>query len=188
MSDTGIGTRRATVQDAAKSLGVSESAIRKRINRGTLRYEKDERDGRMYVFLEEVSDSSDTHSKDASDTVSDMVHPLVHRELLDAKDETIGEMRDRISSLERQLDARTEELRRRDIIISQLTEKLPELEAPDRRGDSQDVGDESHEKPPQSHEPPEEGYSPTETATEPHSASQEQPEVKKSWWRRLLGG
>ena len=46
-----VGLDRATVQDAARRLGVSEGAIRKRVTRGTLRYDK-EPDGRIYVYLD----------------------------------------------------------------------------------------------------------------------------------------
>jgi excisionase family DNA binding protein len=42
---------RLTVQEAAHRLGVSESAVRKRIKRGTLRREKTE-DGRILVYME----------------------------------------------------------------------------------------------------------------------------------------
>ncbi len=47
-----VGVGRVTVQDAARLLGVSEGAIRKRVARNTLRHEKDP-DGRVYVYLDE---------------------------------------------------------------------------------------------------------------------------------------
>jgi len=42
---------RVTVAEAAARLGVKEQAIRKRIQRGTLTYDKDD-DGRVYVYLD----------------------------------------------------------------------------------------------------------------------------------------
>jgi hypothetical protein len=46
------GVVRLTIQETARQLGVSEGAVRKRVNRGTLRSEKEE-DGRVYVYLDE---------------------------------------------------------------------------------------------------------------------------------------
>jgi len=45
------GVERLTIQQAARRLGVSEGAVRKRVTRGTLRHEKDD-DGRVYVYLD----------------------------------------------------------------------------------------------------------------------------------------
>jgi hypothetical protein len=45
------GVDRLTIQEAARALGISEGAVRKRVTRGTLRYEK-EQDGRIYVYLD----------------------------------------------------------------------------------------------------------------------------------------
>ncbi len=44
------GVGRLTIQEAARRLGVSEGAVRKRVTRGTLQHEKE--DGRVYVFLD----------------------------------------------------------------------------------------------------------------------------------------
>jgi exopolyphosphatase/pppGpp-phosphohydrolase len=46
------GVDRLTIQEAARRLGISEGAVRKRVNRGTLLHEKEE-DGRVYVYLDE---------------------------------------------------------------------------------------------------------------------------------------
>jgi hypothetical protein len=52
--------------------------------------------------------------------------------LLDAKDQTIADLRDRVAFLERQLEGRGEEIRRRDHIFAALTERIPPaIEAPD---------------------------------------------------------
>jgi excisionase family DNA binding protein len=50
------GVDRLTIQEAARRLGVSEGAIRKRVTRGTLEHHKDE-DGRVYVYLDAGVDS-----------------------------------------------------------------------------------------------------------------------------------
>jgi hypothetical protein len=45
------GVDRLTIQEAARRLGISEGAVRKRVTRDTLRHEKDD-DGRVYVYLD----------------------------------------------------------------------------------------------------------------------------------------
>jgi len=45
------GVDRLTIQEAARRLGISEGAVRKRVTRGTLQHEKED-DGRVYVFLD----------------------------------------------------------------------------------------------------------------------------------------
>jgi DNA-binding Lrp family transcriptional regulator len=45
------GADRITIQEAARRLGISEGAVRKRVTRKTLRHEKDD-DGRVYVYLD----------------------------------------------------------------------------------------------------------------------------------------
>ncbi len=45
------GVDRLTIQEAARQLGISEGAVRKRVTRKTLRHEKDD-DGRVYVYLD----------------------------------------------------------------------------------------------------------------------------------------
>ena len=72
-------------------MGVSESAIRKRVQRGTLQHQK-EQDGRVYVYL------------DRGETVEDKVRDA-------SRDELVDELRDRVRRLEQDLDTRTEELR-----------------------------------------------------------------------------
>ena len=45
------GVDRLTIQEAARTLRISEGAVRKRVTRGTLKHEK-EQDGRIYVYLD----------------------------------------------------------------------------------------------------------------------------------------
>src|SRR5215208_3139690 len=45
------GVDRLTIQEAARALGVSEGAVRKRVTRGTLPHEKED-DGRVYVYVD----------------------------------------------------------------------------------------------------------------------------------------
>lgn len=107
MTDGGadVGKQRFTIQEAAHTLGVSESAIRKRIKRGTLEHEKAE-GGRVLVYLE-------AGSGPVMDTVPNPTsEPL------------ISEMQARISLLEGELEAWREESRRKDTIIMNMTEAM----------------------------------------------------------------
>jgi septal ring factor EnvC (AmiA/AmiB activator) len=45
------GVDRLTIQEAARRLGISEGAVRKRVTRGSLQHEKEE-DGRVYIYLD----------------------------------------------------------------------------------------------------------------------------------------
>ena len=115
-----------TVQEAARRRGVKDDAIRKRIQRGTLRSEKDPEDGRVYVYLDTAHDGTqDTTYDAAEDAAEDASQAAVV---------LVEEMRDRIASLERMLDeereARTEERRRHDTLMVTLLQRMPELEAP----------------------------------------------------------
>jgi excisionase family DNA binding protein len=111
--------QRLTIQEAAHRLGVSESAIRKRIKRGTLKREKTE-DGRVLVYMEAPAPPS----APGADEV-----PTTERDAL------ISQMQGRIDSLERERDVRTEEIRRRDTIIMNMTEAMKALNPP-ARGES----------------------------------------------------
>src|SRR5215204_4378515 len=101
---------RLTIQEAAHRLGVSESAVRKRIKRGTLQREKTE-DGRVLVYMEpSVPGAEEVRTPE--------------REAL------ISEMQQRLALLERELEVRTEEIRRRDTIIMNMTEAMKALNPP----------------------------------------------------------
>jgi hypothetical protein len=115
------GTLRVTIREAAARLGVTEAAIRKRIQRGSLGKEMGS-DGRVYVYL---------------DLSQDMSHPesQVHRDPL--VEELVEELRDRVAFLERSLDRRSVEAERYQQIVAGLTQtnnqlasRLRELEAP----------------------------------------------------------
>ncbi len=118
---------RLTVQEAARHLGISQDAVRQRIRRGSMRYDKDDK-GRVYVYL----DLTDTHLTDVHDASRDAVHDASRNEL-------ITELRDRVRFLEAELMDRKEESRRKDHIIVALTQRIPQLEpaAPEPREHSE---------------------------------------------------
>lgn len=97
--------RRFTVREAAKLLNVSEAAIRQRIQRESIAYEKDEETGRVYILLDEEQKHLDNGETE--------LDPVYYRELIDTLQEQLR--------LEREASA---ELRR---IIAGLTTRIPEL-------------------------------------------------------------
>jgi len=112
---------RATVEEAARILGTSENAVRKRIERGTLASEKV--DGVRYVLL--LDSDMPQHAADtAVDTAADMSQDLA---LMQAH---LDSMQEQVGYLKSVVHTRDEELRRKDHIIAALTERIPELEAP----------------------------------------------------------
>jgi hypothetical protein len=134
-----------TLKEAAQILGVSKEAVRKRVIRGTLRSDTGE-DGRRYVYLDAGGDEPPTHERD----------------------ELISAMQERLAFLERELGVRTEEIRRRDTIIMNMTEAMKALNPP------------AQAEPVEARESPV-SPGPTETPTPP-------PEEAQTATQRLQGG
>jgi uncharacterized coiled-coil protein SlyX len=142
---------RLTVAQAAEALSISQDAVRKRIARRTISHDRDE-SGRVYVYL---SPSETVHKTD-QDTVPDAATKTV-------QDTYIRSLEDQIAFLRRELE-------RKDAILLNLTERIPELEAPSEARESpQTVGDEPQR-------------------TEPRPVTVESQEsVQRPWWRRVFG-
>jgi hypothetical protein len=102
--------QRFTVPEAAEALGVSVEAIRGRLKRKSLVFEKE--DGRTYVLLSD--DDLSRHVNDLSDDRAAL----------------IDELRDRLRFTEEQLAAEREAHREARRIIGGLVQRIPELEAP----------------------------------------------------------
>ena len=163
-----MGEERLTIQDAARRLGVSESAIRKRVSRGTLQHDKGD-DRRTYVY---VDAPSDTVSDNVSDTVSDTSTSALMSELRSR----IDSLEDQISYLREQLAEEREARRRADTIIAQLSQanatlaaRVPQLEAPSEPQNE-----------PESTEPRSDRGTPPPPEPEESSG--------RPWWRRWFGG
>ncbi len=152
-----------TVQDAARLLGVSEGAVRKRVARGTLKNEK-EPDGRVYVYLDE----RDTRGVDVGR------YGGVDVGVSHEPDALISQLRDEIAYLR-------EESRRKDEIIMQQAISVRQLlPAPEP---DQDETPETHEEPSEPSEPWPEVSTPPEPTGGPETSAQRRP-----WWLRWLGG
>ena len=155
-----------TVEVAARSLGIKEESVRKRVRRGTIRSEKDAA-GRLYVYVDSAETVRDGYRDEPQNPYayrSEDEPAEATREIIEAKDETIRILH---HQLQEERDAR----RRTETIIAQLMQVNAALAA---RG-------------------PELRSLPTEPSGIEGIAVTTAEGVQKSsepssWWRRLLGG
>ena len=117
---------RLTVAQAADALRISQDAVRKRIARGTIPHDRDE-SGRVCVYLA----PSETVRKTVQDTGEDAVSKTV-------QDTYIHSLEDQIAFLRRELE-------RQDAILLNLTERIPQLEAPRESPETAEVTSEGAE-------------------------------------------
>jgi hypothetical protein len=149
---------RLTVAQAAASLGITEGAVRSRIKRGTLPTARE--GGTVFVLL--GGGTSQANHPPNTGVPSD-------------QSELIASLQDQVRYLRERLDAereaRTEERRRHDTVVAQLTSKIPAIEAPQEPTEAAETVEEEPER------------------AEPHSAAGEaQEDVRRPWWRRVFGG
>jgi hypothetical protein len=151
--------RRVTVDEAARHLGLTVDAIRKRVQRGQIAHEKDEA-GRVRIVLDEGETLQDKRPDNAGPAAG--------------QGELVEELRDRVHSLERMLDeereARTEERRRHDTLMAQLMQRIPELEASSERRESPETAEEQQGR----------------AQPRPDSPGAQEG-VQRPWWRRWFG-
>jgi excisionase family DNA binding protein len=178
---------RMTVEEAARSLGIKEESVRKRVRRGKMRFQKDE-DGRIYVCLDDTDMARGERVDKPEDLYADRSvdeSTVITRKLIEWRDETIRILQD-------QLQEEREARRRADTIIAQLTQtsaalaqRLPELQAPQmRRESAQGAADGAAG----AHEQDDTGdylgdVRPRDTAEFPVRGS-----LTRPWWRRAFGG
>ena len=143
---------RLTVAQAADALGGSQDAVRKRIKRDTIRHDRDE-SGRVYVYL----------------APSETVHKTDQDAARDASSKTVQDAY--VRSLEDQISFLRRELERKDAILLNLTERIPQLEASRETRDAAETAT-----------PEPEGTSPRSDA----GGARE--DTQRPWWRRMFGG
>lgn len=159
---------RLTIQDAARRLGVSEGAIRKRVNRGTLEHDRDE-GGRIFVYVDATTRGLD----DVQDEVSDP-----HNDAL------ISELREQVAFLRAELERRGEESERYQRIVAGLAQSNADLSARIRELESP----ETSESPAESSAADSEGVQPHNSDTEAHSGAHEPETTIAGRLRRWLRG
>jgi hypothetical protein len=112
---------RVTVPEASNLLGVSQSAVRKRIQRRTISWDKDD-EGRLYVYVDPTETSLGTEDDKSQDIPPGQ-----------SRDELLEIYREQVEFLHRELE-------RKDNIIMSLTQRIPTLEAaPEPRDASEKV-------------------------------------------------
>ncbi len=124
---------RLTLRQAAARLGVSESAIRKRVERGTLRSDKGP-DGRRYVYL-----------ATGAYTVADVSSPS---SATGERDALISELRAHNGTLREQLEAeRQAHAEARRLLAATLERIPPQLEARESPQTVEDASDGASPRP-----------------------------------------
>ena len=103
-----------TIDEAARLLGISREAVRKRIKRGTLKAKKD-KNGRWAV--EVPDDIPDTGQDDIPDTSTKLVQAL----------------QDEINYLREESRRKDQLIYQKDQIIYSLAEKIPRLQEPEEK-------------------------------------------------------
>jgi uncharacterized coiled-coil protein SlyX len=144
---------RLTVAQAADALSITQDAVRKRTARGTIPHDRDG-SGRVYVYLS----SSETVHKTDQDTIQDDAAKTV-------QDTYIRSLEDQIAFLRRELE-------RKDAILLNLTERIPELEAPSEERQSPETDEEQQ------------GRSESWPWSDTPGA---QGGARSPWWRRIIG-
>jgi excisionase family DNA binding protein len=157
-------TRRVTVEEAAQLLGIEKGSVKKRIQRGKLRSEKDA-NGTLYVYV------------DRSETVQDNPETVQDKSQGQGQDSESGalmsEMRGRIEDLRDQLEAERQAHSEARRLLAAALERIPAIEAPAS---------------PEARESPETSSEPSEGA-EPHPVTGEAEEgVRRPWWQRWFRG
>ena len=117
---------RLMVVEAAARLGISSDAVRSRLNRGTLEGRKEEDGWVVYLPVEPTVDQPSPAVERPSTDREPTVAPDA---LLTSKDETITALRDEVAFLRRELETRTDELQRRDVLLREALERIPQLPA-----------------------------------------------------------
>ena len=134
-------TVRMTVQEAAAALGIAVEAVRGRMHRGKYQKEKDD-EGQVFVLLshdqlpnvqgevkerpgKRLGSSLGERSCEQSRTFG----TTVYKRKDDADTELVEELRGKLAYLKEIIITRDEELRRKDTIIMQMVQRIPELEA-----------------------------------------------------------
>ena len=107
---------RMTVAEAARALGISESAVRKRVKRGTLEYERTP-DGRLIVYLNSAATSAT-----GRDQMLDGSYDV-------RSEHYVRDLEDRVEDLRNELDQEREANRENKRTIAALEERIAELEA-----------------------------------------------------------
>jgi hypothetical protein len=110
------GIDRLTIQEAARRLGISEGAVRKRVARKTLRHDKED-DGRVYVYLDSGGRQGVDGGQDAG------VDPNSNA--------LISQLRDEVAYLRDENRRKDEIIMQQAMTMRQLAAAQPQEESPE---------------------------------------------------------
>lgn len=212
-----ISRDRVSVSEAARRLGISDGAVRKRVERGSLDGDKDE-EGRLYVWLDGVVDASHDPSHDGRRTApgggttgdpGQGQSPGAANEVYEAR---IADLKEQLAFFRSEMERRSDEAERKDRIIAglaqanaELSSTVRELEAPAREhlgGEAEEPHQGQAQRPEDAATgagEPAEGSSPGKPVGGPESgtfatasSASVKPQVgertrKAPWWRRWFG-
>ena len=164
---TAAGRQRLTVAQAAEVLGISVEAIRGRIKRNTLEHERTQEG--VFVFLN-ANQSTDRMQPDADRAQPDQQAESV----VELMREMMAHTEERIAYLERQVEEEREARRRADMLLAQLVQRIPELEAPT----------DTPQEPPES--PTAATEQPGRVEPQAQVEGQQTPD-RRPWWQRWFG-
>jgi len=152
-------------------MDVTVDAVRARIKRETISHVRE--GGRVYVILDTDQDYASRDQDHGQYTGQGSAQGSAQPETgPDYRDELVEALRDQVAFLRRELEARTEEARRKDHIIMSLTQWAPALAPPrdEPRGPETDAETGEGTDTPPDRSGPETGV-----------------QRRSSWWRRFFG-
>jgi excisionase family DNA binding protein len=196
------GVDRLTIQEAARRLGVSEGAVRKRVRRGSLQHDKAE-DGRVYVYLDTgvdggVDEGVDPNSNALISQLRDEVaylrdenrrkDEIIMQQAMTMRQLTAAEPQEPTEAAERVEDELDTERARREMAESTLREGMDEERR--RREEAEQERDDLRRELYALREPRESPQTVEEEPprAEPHPDTPgSQEAVQRPWWRRVFG-
>ena len=160
-------TERVTVAEAAQLLGMSAEAVRMRVKRGSLKSTKIK--GTVYVLMNAEQTRPNIDQTGGDSTMGSERTDEQTRDRTALVDVLRSDVEFLREELKRREEVHAEESRRKDTIIAQLTQRIPELEAPS----------EAQEAP----------VTPSEDAAKGRvSPEQQEPSQRRSWLHRFFFG
>jgi hypothetical protein len=159
-------TQHVTVAEAARILGTSAEAVRMRVKRGSLKSTKIKNTVYVLLSAEQTGPNRDLTSSGGGPVTDQTNDQTALLESLRSQVEFLQE------ELKRREDVHVEENRRKDTIIAQLTQRIPELESP------REASQEPREGPVTASKEGDKASTPPE---------QQEPSQHRSWWRAFFG-
>jgi hypothetical protein len=158
---------RFTVPEAAERLGISENALRKRVQRDTVQWDRDD-DGRVFVYL------PPTGTSQASNQAGDYAGGLADDQSV-APVELVDSLQEQVGYLRGALETRDKELAEMRRLLAGALERIPAIEPPP---DTTPANTPS--------EPQRAPQTRSENGGSSTGPDQDNGQHRRSWWRRLF--